>query len=97
MKRILKTLAFFLSVFPVIASGQAKQDSIWYPMQFFIGTWSGTGGGEPGKGNYERTYQFILNNKYIEVNNKSVYPPSTANKNKGETHKDVGYISYDGI
>jgi hypothetical protein len=85
------------SLLPLTSLGQTiKQDSIWKPLQFFIGIWSGTGKGEPGTGNYERAYQFVLNKKYIEVNNKSTYPPSEANKNKGEIHEDLGFISYDG-
>lgn len=95
MKQMYKFIAFLLSIIPVIASGQAKQDSLWKPLQFLPGTWAGTGEGEPGKGEYERTYKFILNNKFIEVNNKSTYPPSEANRNKGEVHQDIGYISYD--
>jgi hypothetical protein len=55
-------------------------------------SWSGTGEGEPGKGNYERTYQFVLNKRFIQVNNKSTYPPSEANKNKGEIHEDAGVL-----
>lgn len=45
-------------------------------------------------GNYKRSYQFILNKKFIEVRNKSIYPPSKENP-KGEIHEDIGYISYD--
>ncbi|HLF13508.1 MAG TPA: heme-binding beta-barrel domain-containing protein [Bacteroidota bacterium] len=69
-------------------------DSIWSPMAPLLGTWEGTGGGEPGIGKYERTYVFIFDKKFIEIRNKSVYPPSGANP-KGETHEDIGYISFD--
>jgi len=59
-----------------------------------IGTWSGTSEGQPGKGKYERSYQIVLNKKFIEVKNKSTYPPSKDNP-KGEVHEDRGFISYD--
>jgi hypothetical protein len=72
----------------------SKQDSIWLPMKYFIGEWKGTGENELGKGDYERTYQFILNKKFIEIRNKSIYPP-TDKQPKGEIHEDIGYISYD--
>lgn len=91
MKNILIT--FCLA--PLISFSQtAKQDSIWMPLKSFIGQWQGTGEGEPGKGNYERSYMFTLNNNFIEVKNKSTYPPTDKNP-KGEVHQDVGYISYD--
>lgn len=75
-------------------SQTSKQDSIWSPMKFFVGEWTGTSEGQPGKGTYERTYQFILNKKFIEVKNKSTWLP-TAQNAKGEVHEDLGYISYD--
>jgi hypothetical protein len=72
----------------------SKQDSTWMPVKFFIGNWQGAGEGEPGKGQYERSYQFVLNKNFIEVKNKSTYPPTDKNP-KGEVHEDRGYISYD--
>ena len=72
----------------------SKQDSIWKPMSFFAGKWNGTGEGEPGKGNYVRTYQFIFNNRFIEISNKSTYPAADNTPN-GEIHEDKGFISYD--
>lgn len=90
MKKI--TLLFLL--LPVICFSQTKQDSLWMPFRKFIGTWEGVSEGQPGKGKYERSYQFVLNKKFIEVRNKSTYPPSKENS-KGEVHEDIGYISYD--
>lgn len=87
----------FLLVFliPTILFGQTtKKDSIWLPLKLFVGQWVGEGGGEPGKGTYERTYQFILNKNFIEIKNKSTYQPTDKNP-KGEVHQDIGYFSYD--
>lgn len=82
---------------PVISSGQiSKQDSVWLPVKALIGTWTGTSEGQPGKGIYERSYQLVLNKKFIEVKNKSTYPPTTENP-KGEVHQDHGFISFDKI
>jgi len=96
MKKIaIKIVVVTLSFVPIVSSAQiTKQDSIWLPMKVFIGNWSGPSEGEPGKGNSERSYQFVLNKKYIEIKNKSVYPPAGENK-KEQTHEDIGYISYD--
>jgi len=63
-------------------------------MKIFVGEWTGESAGDPGKGTYERKYQFIFNKKYIEIKNKSTWQP-TPNNAKGEVHKDIGYISYD--
>ena len=91
MMRILSLLLLI----PALSNGQnLKQDSIWRPFQPFIGTWTGTGKGHDGAGIYERSYQFILNRKYIEVRNKTTYAASKE-KPKGYVHEDVGYISYD--
>jgi hypothetical protein len=89
-----KIITICMLLFTFSASGQSKRDSIWAPMQHFIGTWTGEGGGEPGIGNYERSYAFILNKNFIEVRNKSSYPP-TARNPKGEVHEDIGHIFYD--
>jgi len=56
---------------------------------FFLGSWQGTGGGQPGTGRYERSYEVVLNEKYISVRNRSTYPPQEQNPN-GEIHEDWG-------
>lgn len=91
MKRILWVFALL----PALAYGQmSKSDSLWLPLVPLIGQWSGTGEAPEGKGKYERTYQFVLNKKFIELRNKSVYAPSKESP-KGYTHEDYGLISYD--
>jgi hypothetical protein len=91
----MKTIIAAFILLPFLANGQnSKTDSLWLPFQPFIGTWTGTGEGVDGKGTYERTYQFVLNKKYIEVKNRTVYAPTKENS-KGYVHEDVGYISYD--
>jgi len=82
-------------LFSTVSFGQlSKQDSIWSPMKYFVGEWTGKSDGQPGNGTYERTYQFVLNRKFIEIKNKSTWSPTTENP-KGEVHEDIGYISYD--
>lgn len=91
MRSILLALAVLFAV--GAANAQTKPD-VWQPFRSFAGDWKGTGGGAPGTGEYTRSYRFIFNGKFIEVRNKSVYPKQPKNPN-GETHEDVGYISYD--
>ena len=82
-------------LFPVLVYAQpAKQDSTWNPMKFFIGEWTGKGGGEPGYGDYASTYRFIFGSTFIEIKTRSTYP-ATDKKPQGEVHDDVGYMSYD--
>jgi hypothetical protein len=78
----------------IISSQMTKRDSLWLLLKPFVGEWEGEGGGQPGKGKYERSYQFILNKRFIEIRNKSTYEPTTQHP-KGEVHEDIGYFSYD--
>jgi len=91
----MKTLLAFAFVLSSVLTtfSQAKPD-VWKPFQHFIGEWKGVGGGQPGTGDYERSYKFIYDGKFIEVRNRSVYAKQEKNP-KGEIHEDIGYISYD--
>jgi hypothetical protein len=91
----MKKLVIVLFLIPILSFAQTtKRDSIWRPMKFFAGEWIGVGEGESGKANYERSYQFVLNKRFIEVKNKSSWIPTDKNP-QGEVHEDIGYISYD--
>ena len=68
--------------------------SVWRPLRQFLGTWEGDVSGESGFGTAERIYRFMLRDQFIQIMNKSVYPPQEKNP-KGEIHEDVGFISYD--
>lgn len=48
----------------------------WKPLRFLAGSWEGDVTGQPGSGKSLREYRFVLNDRYLEVRNKSVYPPS---------------------
>ena len=90
-----KIIVLFLLISPsIIFSQMTKRDSLWLLLKPFVGEWKGEGGGQPGKGKYERSYQFILNKRFIEIRNKSTYEPTTQHPN-GEVHEDIGYFSYD--
>ena len=64
------------------------------PLRFFVGTWRGEQAGEPGKGISERTYAWVLGERFLQVRNRSTYPPQAKNP-RGETHEDLGMIGYD--
>ena len=91
----MKYIVALLFLVPQLSFAQlTKQDSVWLPFKHFIGTWTGTGEGVDGSGTYERNYRFVLNKKYIELKNKTVYSPTKENPN-GYIHEDFGYFSYD--
>jgi hypothetical protein len=69
-------------------------DPVWKPLEFFVGSWEGTGQGKAGISKVERSYQFVLNGRFLEARNKSIYAPQEKNP-KGEVHEDWGLFSYD--
>jgi hypothetical protein len=91
----MKAIVILLIICPFFSYAQmSRQDSLWLPFKPFVGKWQGDSEGQPGIGKYERSYEMVLNRKFIEVRNKSTYLPSQANP-KGEVHEDHGFISYD--
>jgi hypothetical protein len=74
-------------------SGPAGTD-VWQPLRQLLGIWEGDVSGEPGTGKAERGYAFTLRDRFIQITNKSVYPPQEKNP-KGEVHEDIGFFSYD--
>jgi hypothetical protein len=72
---------------------ETKADQ-WKPLRVFIGRWEGEVKGEPGTGKAEREYSFVLNERFIQIVNRSTYPPQEKNP-KGEKHEDIGFFSYD--
>jgi hypothetical protein len=80
---------------PILLPAQpSAAKSPWEPLEFFVGHWQGTSQGEPGQGKGERDYEFVLRGKFLQLKNKTVYPPQQKNP-KGEVHEDLGFYSYD--
>ena len=86
-------VTFLLAMFPAFGQQSAAPD-VFAPLRFFVGSWRGAQAGQPGKGTSERTYEFVLNGRFLQVKNTSTYPPQEPNKN-GEVHHDQGMIGYD--
>ncbi|HKO99479.1 MAG TPA: hypothetical protein VJU86_20935 [Pyrinomonadaceae bacterium] len=89
-----KALVLLLLVPMIGLPQEQRKPDPWSPFTFFVGAWKGTGKGEPGLSQVERKYESILNGKFIRVAHKSIYAPQEKNP-KGETHEDLGFISYD--
>lgn len=92
MKRTVVLL--LLALIPISVVAEEKKPDPWQQMRFLIGNWQGTVSGQAGTGTVTRMYQFILNDKFIQEQNTSTYPPQEQNK-KGEVHHHLGVISYD--
>ena len=75
------------------ATSSAPADP-WEPIRFLQGTWLGTSEGEPGRGTVERSYAFVLKDRFIQERNISTYPPQPANKS-GEVHEHWSFFSHD--
>ena len=87
---ILLVIAFLGA--PAGAQQGASKPDRFAALRFLAGTWRGDQVGQPGRGTAERTYQFILNDRFLQETNTSTYPPQEKNKN-GEVHRHMSVIS----
>ena len=76
------------------AQPDASRADRFAALRFLAGTWRGDQAGQPGRGTAERTYEFILNDRFLQETNTSTYPPQEKNKS-GEVHHHMSMISYD--
>jgi hypothetical protein len=96
--RVRAALLLALCLWPstALATGQQppNEDQLMSALDPFIGRWQGTSEGRPGSGTVEREYTRILNSRFVQLKNRSVYPPQERNP-KGEQHEDIGIFSVD--
>jgi ubiquinone/menaquinone biosynthesis C-methylase UbiE len=90
---VLLAATFSSAVARAQAPSPAPVDTL-APLARLVGRWTGTSDGQPGKGAVERQYERVLGSKFIQVRNRSTYPPQEKNP-KGETHEDLGFFSFD--
>ncbi len=94
INRIVVLLAIALLTPQARAQRSASQPDRFADLRFLAGTWRADQVGQPGRGTAERTYQFILNDRFLQETNTSIYPPQDKNKS-GEVHHHMSMISYD--
>jgi hypothetical protein len=75
------------------AQAPSAADSL-APVTRLVGRWAGTSEGQPGHGQVERQYERVLGSRFVQVRNRSTYPPQDRNP-KGETHEDIGFFGFD--
>jgi hypothetical protein len=68
----------------------------WTLFRPLVGTWEGTGGGKPGEGKEVMDCEFVLQDKFLRIRNRSRYKPQEKNP-EGEVHEDWGFLSHDKI
>jgi len=87
-----------VTVLLMLASVGAAQTpvrpDVWQPFKYFVGSWEGTGNGQPGVSKTERDYRFVLKSQFLHIQNRSAYDPQPKNP-KGEVHEDWGLMSFD--
>ncbi|HLA78340.1 MAG TPA: hypothetical protein VJU18_12230 [Vicinamibacteria bacterium] len=66
----------------------------WAPVRFLVGHFKGSAEGEAGAGTVVRSYEFVLENRYLHERNTSTYLPQEKNP-KGEIHRHWSFFSYD--
>ena len=93
-QRISITLVFALLTVQASAQQSAPRPDRFGPLRFLAGTWRGEQSGQPGKGTVERTYQFVLDDRFLQEANTSTYAPQEKNKN-GEVHHHMSMIGFD--
>lgn len=94
-KQIVAAFLLILLFLPgIVFAQEERKEDVWKPLRFFMGKWEGTGEGRPGVSTVEREYKFVLQDRFIEAKNKSVYEPQEDNP-KGEVHEDWSLFSYD--
>ena len=91
IKLIITTITLLASV--GTAQTSARPDP-WELLRTLVGTWEGTGSGQPGTSRIQREYRLVLNDKFLHVQNKSTYDPQPKNP-RGEVHQDWGMMSFD--
>jgi hypothetical protein len=86
-------IALVIASAPML-SAQAPSTPSLALLDGLIGTWHGTSEGQPGRGHVEREYAHILRSRFVQGQNRSVYPPQDKNP-KGEEHLDTAVFSFD--
>ncbi len=86
-------IAFCIWIISSVVSAQEKKPDVWQPVRFLVGEWDGTSEGQPGSGTVQRSYSFVLKDRYIHEKNVSTYPPTE--KQKGDDHEHWSFVSYD--
>jgi hypothetical protein len=88
------SLVSIVGMLMMASASEAQSADKWEPIRFLLGSWQGAAEGQPGKGMVERSYTFVLKDRFIQERNISTYPPQPANTS-GEVHEHWSFFSHD--
>ncbi len=93
--RRIAALSLVLLIMTSATHGLAQPtDEHWKPFQAFVGSWTGDESSNFGSGEGTRTYEFVLQNRYLLGRNESRFPPQPTLP-EGDVHNDWSLFSYD--
>ena len=92
--RVIVTTLLFASIAVSAAGQQAGTPDRWSAFEFFIGAWTGEESARFGDGRGRRTYELVLQDRYLLSRNRSVFPPQDGLPD-GDDHEDWTVVSYD--
>jgi hypothetical protein len=87
----MKTLSILLAALVLLAAPRAQdaeaEPDVWEPLRYFEGAWVGDGQGPGGANRLERTYEFVMNERYVFSQNTGTFAD--------EVHENWDFFSYD--
>ena len=94
MDRIKNAYLIIVFIPLVLFSQSAEAEDPWQTFRYFMGKWQGSETSPSGDGQCEKEYRMILNNQYLYVSSRTVFPPQEKNPD-GEIHEHWTLYSYD--
>lgn len=92
--RTLVTLSFVACAVLPVSGQQGGEADRWTEFEYFVGAWTGDESATFGNGRGERTYELVLQDRYLLGRNRSVFPPQDGLPD-GDDHGDWTVFSYD--
>jgi hypothetical protein len=92
--KAIPTLLLSLFVTASAAAQPGGGPDRWAGFEFFLGDWTGAESAAFGEGRGERTYEFVLQGRYLLSRNRSVFPPHEGLPD-GDVHEDWTLFSFD--
>ena len=93
MKTLL-TLSLSVIALAVATAEQAADQDRWRAFEYLVGSWTANESASFGEGRGERSYEFVLQDRYLLGRNHSVFPPQDGLP-EGDVHDDWTMFSYD--
>jgi hypothetical protein len=90
------TLLLLLSGTPASSEPPKAPTDPFQDVRFLVGRWIGTSEGQAGQGSVTRTYEPVLNERFLHERNRSEYPAQPSNP-KGEVHEHWSVFSHDKV